>query len=118
MSLSDEFQKRQEQTPDRFTLAWWQEQFAEVNKGYRGATHGINRALADYADCSKAIEELRQRCDTLERERNEAFSKIGELQAEMASDRKEFEKLLKRFARHAEFLTELKAERENGANGQ
>lgn len=72
--------ERMSETPDKFTLAWWSKQFAEVTAGYRGATHGINRALALYDDFVSESKELRKRIDDLEREREVDRAKIGQLQ--------------------------------------
>lgn len=99
MDISEELQKRLNQKPDQWTLAWWEERFQEVLKGYRGATHGINRSLAEYEDACKAIGELRSAVTQLQQDREADRAKIGELQA--------------RVERHAEFLTTLKTERKN-----
>lgn len=90
MSMTEEFQKRQAEKPDKWTLAWWNQQFQEVLQGYRGATHAINRALAELEDAAK----LRERIEALEAAAEADRAKIGELQA--------------RVERHAEFLTQLK----------
>ena len=95
MSLTEELKQRLGQKPDQWTLAWWHDQFQEVLKGYRGATHGINRALADYEDACKAIEELRAQVKELAADR----AKVGELQA--------------RVERMAEYLNQLK--KQNGS---
>ena len=71
------------QKPDQYTLAWFLEKFEEVTKGYRGATHAVNRALADYEDCWQAVKALQARCDTLEAQRDADRAKIGELQADL-----------------------------------
>ena len=82
--------------PDKYLVSWWKQQFAEVLKGYRGATHGINRCLADYADCVRAITELRERCDSLEREREEDRAKIAELRTELEAVSEKQDKLIER----------------------
>ena len=64
---------------DRFTHAWYRQQFEQLAKGYRGATHGINRCLADYEDACKANQELRQRVDSLESELADAMAEIGRM---------------------------------------
>ncbi len=78
-------------SPDKFTNAWWKKQFEEVLKGYRGATHGINRCLADFEDAWKAIEELREQCESLRQERDDANAEIGRLAEELkrVSDRQD-----------------------------
>ncbi|MGH9931018.1 MAG: hypothetical protein ACREA9_17560 [Pyrinomonadaceae bacterium] len=92
--MAEELRQRPGVKPDQWTLAWWNERFSEVMKGYRGSTHAVNRALADYEDAQKSIAELRQRCDALEQCRDSDRAKIGELQA--------------RVDRMAEFLNTLK----------
>ena len=92
--LADELEKRMAQKPDKWTLSWWHEQFSEVLKGYRGASHAANCAIAEFADAHKAIEELRLKCQSLEEGRYADQAKIGELQA--------------RVERMAEFLNTLK----------
>lgn len=108
MSISEEFKQRMDQKPDQYTLAWWREQFAEVTKGYRGATHAINRAMAEYADNCNAIRELKQKNTFLERELESERAKIGELQQDRETDRKAAGELKERVDRMAEFLNTLK----------
>lgn len=67
--------------PDQYTLAWWKKQWSEVMTAYRGATHGINRAMALYDDFVSESKELRKRIEELERERESDRAKIGEIQA-------------------------------------
>jgi len=95
--LTEELKKRLATKPDQWTLAWWEERFQEVLKGYRGATHGINRALADGEDAYKAIEELRLAVQALQLEQINDRAKIGELQG--------------RVERMAEFLNKAKGQK-------
>lgn len=101
MNVKEEFEKRQSEKPDQWTLAWWQERFEEIRNGYRGATHAINRTIADYADAWTAIEELRKRCEVLERDRQEDRAKLGSQEAS-------FVEMQARVDRMAEFLNQLK----------
>ena len=71
--MTTEFQKRQDAKPDQWTLAWWQERFQEVLQGYRGATHAINRSIAEFEGVHERIREL-------ERQREADAARIGELQ--------------------------------------
>jgi len=75
--LSDELRQRLAAKPDQWTLEWWRQQYQEVLKAYRGATHAMNLALAEFEDAQKEIETLRQKILLLEADR----AKIGELQA-------------------------------------
>ena len=74
---------RQNTTPDKWTLAWIEKRFADVLTAYRGASHGINRAMALYDDFISEATELRKRVDSLELEREADRAKIGELQARL-----------------------------------
>ena len=76
-----EFDKRASSTPDPYTLAWFKKQLAEITTGYRGATHGINRANALYDDFVSETAAMRKRCENLEREREVDRARIGELAA-------------------------------------
>lgn len=78
MSNGD-FQKRASDTPDQWTLAWIRKQFEEVSKGYRGATHGVNRALALYDDFVSELAAVRKMLEDSKREHEEDRAKIGEL---------------------------------------
>ncbi len=77
-SLSEELKNRK---PDVHTLAWWEERFQEVLKGYRGATHAMNKVLAENEDVSKANVELQARLQAQAEEIKADRAKIGELQA-------------------------------------
>lgn len=91
MSLSEELKNRK---PDVHTLAWWEERFQEVLKGYRGATHASNKILAECEDISKQNVKLIVRIEAQDEAIKADRAKIGELQA--------------RIERMAEFLTKLK----------
>lgn len=82
-SFTEQFQEVADTKPDKFTLAWWQSQWEEVQKGYRGASHGINSCRADYADCQEAIKRMQQQCEALEKQRDETAAEIGRLQAKV-----------------------------------
>ena len=106
-TYSEEFQKRMNDMSDKHTIAWWNEQLQEIKKGYRGATHAINRCHDDYKGNQEEIVELRDRIEGLAEDRDAANAKIGELQAEIVA--------LKQWQERAgEFLNELRKERTNG----
>ena len=94
-----EFAKRAKDTPDQYTLAWWNKQFSEVLTGYRGASHAINRSIAECESLGDSLAALRNKIAALERERDEDRAKLGELTA--------------RIVRIAEFLNASKTK--NGA---
>ena len=43
MTITEEFEKRQAEKPDQWTLAWWREQFQEMGKAC-GTCHDSFRA--------------------------------------------------------------------------
>jgi len=65
--------------PDKFTNAWWKRQWDEVQVGYRGANHRINKCHAEYEDCWEAIKELRARSEQQFAMLEEAMAEIGQL---------------------------------------
>lgn len=89
--MSEELKSRK---PDVHTLAWWEERFQEVLKGYRGATHAMNKVAAENEDLAKRNESLQAILQSQSEERKLDRAKIGELQA--------------RIERMADFLTKLK----------
>lgn len=95
MSMSEELKSRK---PDVHTLAWWEGRFQEVLKGYRGATHAMNKVAAANDDVLAANTELLAKYKARIEAQDEAMktdrAKIGELQA--------------RVERMAEFLGKLK----------
>jgi len=80
-SLSSKLKSAEDAMPDRYTLAWWREQWEEVQKGYRGATHGINRCQADYENCWKASVSSQEEIAALKRDRDVTDAIIGKLEA-------------------------------------
>ncbi len=91
----EEFHERAGSKPDRWTLAWWKHQWEEVRRGYAGANHGINLCRAEYADCWKAVEELRARCDGLEKGMAESDAEIGRLRESLEKAREAYAALKK-----------------------
>ena len=77
-SLSSKLKMAEDAMPDRYTLAWWKQQWAEVQKGYRGATHASNRCHADYVNIEKRQEGVEERCDTIEKRQDGTDAKVGE----------------------------------------
>ena len=104
MSMTEEFQKRQAEKPDTWTLSWWRSEFQELLKAYKGATHALNLVAAVNEDLGKANKELRERIQTLESDR----AKIGEVLGIVAGFNEEFQKLKVRVDKMAEFLNQLK----------
>lgn len=95
MSMSEELKARK---PDVHTLEWWNSQFQEVLKGYRGATHSMNKLSAENEDLSRQNADLRAKLQAWSQanaeERKVDRAKIGELQA--------------RVEKMAEFLNKVK----------
>jgi len=95
--VTEEFEKRQAEKPDKWTLAWWNEQFQEMLKSNSGLKHALNLALSELEDAAK----LRERIASLETAAEGDRAKIGQLQAELAA-------ITGRLDRQGEFLTTLK----------
>jgi len=95
LSLSEELKNRK---PDVHTLAWWEERFQEVLKGYRGATHAMNKVAAANDDACKLNSELM----------TGLLAKIQAQSEEMKVDRAKIGELQARIERMADFLTKLK----------
>ncbi len=94
MSMSEELQKRAADKPDKFTIAWWSEQFQEVLRSNNGVKHAMNCVLAFNEDLAKTNKMLQAKIEALEQDAWNDRGKIGELQ--------------ERLNRQGEFLTELK----------
>lgn len=75
MGIKDEFIERMDSTDEK----WWRDKFREVLKGYRGATHGINRCLAEYEDQFKAIQELRKQVSELGQEQQKMAERLDRI---------------------------------------
>ncbi len=86
-------------TPDRYTLAWWKEQLAEVQKGYRGATHGINRCQAEYEQCTGEVQELRKLYAASEQKRAESDAEIARIRAQIKGLAETIEKAREAYAK-------------------
>lgn len=75
-TLREQIQERMDSRPDKHTLAWWDEQFANQAKATRGAAHAVNLALAEIEDQSEVVKAQGKAL-------REAQSAIGKLQAEV-----------------------------------
>ncbi len=95
MSMSEELKNRK---PDVHTLAWWEERFQEVLKGYRGATHASNCVLAENEDLAKRNAELLSGLQ----------AKIQAQAEEIKADRAKIGELQARVERMADFLGKMK----------
>ena len=78
-TMGEQFQAAADSRPDRYTLAWWRQQFDEVKRGYAGANHGINRCNAEYVECWEAVKALRKRVDSLDAGLEAARAELGKL---------------------------------------
>ena len=103
-SIAKEFEKHANERPDQWTLAWWREQFREVVQGYRGATHAVNRAIAELCDAREEAAKCKAKCEQLEKQAEADRAKIGELSA--------------RVDKIAAFANEIRAERDGKAKGK
>ena len=80
--------------PPEYSNFWYRKQF-------RGVNHGLNRCLAEYADCWEAVKSLRERLGVLETSTQEALQKaqeeIGRQADEIAELKESIEKARKVF---------------------
>jgi hypothetical protein len=83
-TLNELIEKRKAETPDRHTLAWWEDQLAEVRKGYYGNTHMVNKLIAELEDKEEAIKHLEVKIGYLESHQIAAEAAIGSLQKMVA----------------------------------
>ena len=90
MGLSEELKAIQDKKPDDFTIAWWSEQLQDIRQGYRGATHAINRSLAEYESLYEMVVALKARCDKLEEAHRGALAEIARLNECVAKAREAF----------------------------
>ena len=67
---------------NQFLWDLWKKERDEIRQGYRGCSHSVNRCNAEYADCWKAVEELRERVTSQAQELREANAAIGKLQGQ------------------------------------
>jgi len=81
-TIADQMQERMDSRPDKNTLAWWESQFTEVAKGYRGLTHAANLLLAEIEDRDDVVNKMHLRLEDQVKELQEAKAAIGKLQAE------------------------------------
>lgn len=97
-TLKELMQERMDSRPDKHTLAWWQDQFEQVAKGYRGLTHACNRVLADNEDQFKNIQTLVKAVTRIDLDLQEANAKIGQLQAELTELKETMDKAREAYA--------------------
>ena len=92
MTISEQMKERMDSRPDTHTLAWWNEQFTEVAKGYRGLTHAVNLVLVEEEELNAKMEGLRKLVETQAKKLQEAESAIGRMQVELAEFREKSRK--------------------------
>lgn len=79
--LSEQFKSLKDN--HRTVLDWWQKQLTEIQYGYRGVSHIVNKLIADRQQLEKKIQELNERCETLKAENSEKSTTIGQLQSDL-----------------------------------
>ena len=97
MTLKDEYLKRD--GANQFLLAHCQRTLEEIQVGYRGVAHSVNRCNSEYATCWEAIKELRQRCDSLEKQQRDIEAAVGKLQEQVVQLEEIIEKARKAYAK-------------------
>ena len=83
MTPGEEFRKREDRRPDEFTLAWWRSQFQECLKGYRGASHAVNKCIADYEEWYRLLKDIERGCKELESRLEAVRAELGKLNEEL-----------------------------------
>lgn len=82
--LSEQFQSLMQH---KMVLDWWQKQLTEIRYGYQGVSHALNKSIAESVKSRevsmKEYQELKDRCEKLEAERDEANATIGSLQSDL-----------------------------------
>lgn len=101
MTITEEFAQRQAEKPDRWTLAWWNQQFLEQLDSNRGLKHALHLALADSEGLGKQVKELKETLQLMASSADQDRAKIGELQAALQT-------AIGRLDRQGEFLNTLK----------
>jgi hypothetical protein len=66
MTIVEDYKARAEL--DSHTLAWWNEKLEGITKGYRGACHGTNLAIAQCEECGAKCDSLRAEIEVLRKE--------------------------------------------------
>jgi chromosome segregation ATPase len=82
-TLQEQMKQRMAERPDATTLAWIDDRFEQVNKGYRGLTHACNVLIAEVEDHTDFVKSLQGQVNSLAEGLHEAQAAIGLLQAEV-----------------------------------
>ncbi len=69
---------------NQFLVAHCQKTLEDIRVGYQGASHAINRCLAENADIWEALKELRELYASSEKHRGKAEAEIGRLRERAA----------------------------------
>jgi len=70
--------------PERYTNAWYRDQFEKIGKEFRGVNHSVNRCNAEFVNCFESVKELRTRADSQQVEMDSMAAEIGRLKEELA----------------------------------
>ena len=65
--------------PDKFDIARYHSQMEEIKKGYRGATHAMNKAHAECESLARGNQELRETVTKLRADLDDSMAEIGKL---------------------------------------
>lgn len=84
--LSEQFKHLLE---NKQVLDWWQKQLEEIRIGYKGVSHLLNKSIAESVTTRQClleeIQSLKETCERLSIERDEANAVIGRLQTDLVA---------------------------------
>ena len=69
---------------NQFLVAHCQKTLDDIRLGYQGASHAMNRCLAENADVLEAVKELRELQDSSEKRITEVEAEIGRFQEQVS----------------------------------
>ena len=80
-SMSEEFRKRENDKPDKWTLLWWKMEYAEQRQVTKGAVYACNRVVGEFADRVEKDKEIWGLLEHQARVTEELAVKFGKSQA-------------------------------------
>ena len=82
--LTEQFLERAASMPDKWTLAWWKEQWDEIRSGYAGLNHRMNLSHVEYQACLEAVKRLEGRIEAMEKACRGSDVEIGRIREAVA----------------------------------
>ncbi len=97
-TLTEKFLEVADSKPDRWTLAWWRQQWEEVKRAYAGANHRMNLCHAAYEEIQEAMRAAIGRCEAMEKRCDASDAEIGRLREQVAGLEETIEKAREAYA--------------------